>query len=84
MALSVTINLDDTREAELNKRRDEYNRLFPNNQLTATQVARDILRDNLDASAQARVDETERLRIKQAYNAATIEDQERVRRILKL
>lgn len=84
MAETFTVNLSDELGNELVKVRDDHNRSFPTNQLTTAQKGRDIIRDFLTISAQNRIDEVERIRLRQAFNAATTEDQERVKRILNL
>ena len=73
MATSITIALDDSRESELNKRKDDHNKGFPGNPVTVGQIARNILRDALDASAQTRVD-VEKLAFRSVYEKASPAD----------
>lgn len=73
MALSVTINLNDALQAELEKLATEHNVAFPGAPNTPAQQARDILRGHLELSAQQRGDR-ERLGFRAVYEVATPAD----------
>lgn len=82
MAIDITINLTDEREAELVKLTNEANRLLPpEGLLTPSQFLRRDVRERLDMSAQQRAD-AERLGLRAAYKLATPEERAAIDAIL--
>lgn len=84
MATDITINLDDTREAELLKLTEEANvilRRLGQSEVSPSQFLRRDVRERLDLSAQQRLD-AEKLGLRAAYKLATPAEQAQIDAIL--
>jgi len=78
----IVIQVTDEREVELNKLTNELNLTLPSNQqITATQYLRRIVRDWLDLAITSRT-EAERLRLRNRYNQATAQEKAAIDAIL--
>jgi len=74
MAVDITTNLSDEREAELNQMTADFNKLMaPGDQLTPAQYFRRWVRDRIDASA-ARRAERDRVGFRTIYPLLTPEE----------
>ena len=81
MAQDITLTLDDPREVELLALTTDYNRLFPNEQLSPSQFMRQHIRSWLDTSAAQRTD-ADKLGLRARYKLASVEDQRTIDAIL--